>query len=224
MNNPPSPEQLIIDQNVTNRLIQVARIDANLTQEIFITTVDKARLCLNNALQRMERRQSWIAPAGILATLIVVFPTSSFHDCILTKDTWHALFLLVALLNIGWLGHAFWKRPKSVSVDGVIEELRKGSSTLLNSRAPVQSELELSYASARLVIHSAKYGAKGIENDVTELLQSKVSADKLKIAASNRLGGDPFPNEPKELVVDYSHKGERRIITVKEGNVLSLPE
>src|SRR5258708_39515755 len=57
-----------------NQMIQ--RVDHNVTQEIIVTTADKARLCLIEALGRLERRDAWIAPAGILATLAVAFPTT----------------------------------------------------------------------------------------------------------------------------------------------------
>ena len=64
------------------KLIQITSIDANLKQEIFITTVDKARNCLKEALANVEQRNAWAAPAGILATIVVGFPTATFQDFI----------------------------------------------------------------------------------------------------------------------------------------------
>jgi hypothetical protein len=134
------PPSLTINQDFANQMI--ARVDANITQEIFITTVDKAKLCLNDALRRMEQRRAWVAPAGILATLAVVFPTASFHDLLLTKDTWLALFITFTVLDAAWLVSAVRNRPKSLSVEAIIEELRKGSSVSLSSSSPQEQFTE----------------------------------------------------------------------------------
>ena len=42
-----------------NQMVQ--RVDQHITQEIIVTTADKARLCLIDALGRLERRDAWIA-------------------------------------------------------------------------------------------------------------------------------------------------------------------
>jgi len=112
------------------KLIQITSIDANLKQEVFITTVDKARNCLKETLTNMERRTAWATPAGILATIVVVFPTASFQDFILPKDTWRAMFIIAALLSSVWLVRCLWARwnTKTQSVDDIIHELRKGGS------------------------------------------------------------------------------------------------
>lgn len=99
-NQPPGANPISIDLNL-NSLIQ--RVDTNVRQQIIITTADKARLCLMQALARMERR-GWMAPAGILATLAVVFPTTTFNDFLgLSKEYWRALFTLASAGAIVWL-------------------------------------------------------------------------------------------------------------------------
>jgi hypothetical protein len=112
------------------KLIQITSIDANLKQEIFITTVDKARNCLKEALANVEQRNAWAAPAGILATIVVVFPTATFQDFIISKDTWRAMFIIAAMLSAVWLVRCLWAKWKTEpqSVDDIIQELRKGSS------------------------------------------------------------------------------------------------
>jgi hypothetical protein len=111
------------------KLIQITSIDANLKQEIFITTVDKARNCLKEALANVERRNAWAAPAGILATIVVIFPTAMFQDFVISKDTWRAIFIIAALLSAIWLVRCLWAnwRTEPQSVDDIIQELRKGS-------------------------------------------------------------------------------------------------
>jgi hypothetical protein len=113
------------------KLLQITSIDANLKQEIFITTVDKARNCLKEALANVEQRNAWAAPAGILATIVVVFPTANFQDFVVSKDTWRAMFLIAALLSAVWLVRCLWARRRvgPLSVDDVIQGLRQGGST-----------------------------------------------------------------------------------------------
>ena len=65
---PPSSEQSKMHIDVDQL---VGRFDRNIAQEIFVTTADKARLCLIDAFQRLERQDAWIAPAGILATVFL---------------------------------------------------------------------------------------------------------------------------------------------------------
>lgn len=40
---------------------------------------------------------------------------------------------------------------------------------------------------------------------------------------NEEFGGDPIKGEVKDLIVDYSHVGQRRSITVREREGLSLP-
>src|SRR5271169_2942357 len=97
----PPTAPITIDLGL-NQLIQ--RVDTNVTQQIIVTTADKAHLCLIQALHRMERRNAWIAPAGILATLIVVFPTTTFQDFIgLSKEYWKAIFSVATVGTMIWL-------------------------------------------------------------------------------------------------------------------------
>jgi hypothetical protein len=111
------------------KLIQVNSIDANLKQEVFITTVDKARNRLNEAMGNVERRRAWAAPAGILATIAAVFPAATFQGFIFSKDTWRAMFIIAAMLSAAWLVRCLWAKwtIKPQSVDDIIRELRKGS-------------------------------------------------------------------------------------------------
>ena len=74
-----------------------------------------------------------------------------------------------------------------------------------------------------LVIHSAKYGQNGSNADLLNALRDRVVDNGLEVVASNRLGGDPCPGVPKELVVDYSYDGVRQTKCVKEDETLKLP-
>lgn len=60
--------------------------------------------------------------------------------------------------------------------------------------------------------------------DVTELLRSKVNDSGLTVQASNEeLGGDPAPQEVKELVVTYQVNGKETTTAIAENNSGSFP-
>ncbi len=56
-----------------------------------------------------------------------------------------------------------------------------------------------------LTIHVARYGIKGSDRDVTDLLRKLATATELDIMVDNKsLGGDPAYGQPKTLTVVYS--------------------
>jgi hypothetical protein len=106
----------------------IRRVDSNITQQIILTTADKARLCLMEALDRLERRRAWIAPAGILATLVVVFPTTTFQDFLgFSKEYWRAIFSMVTLGALTWLIVCLYRMRASITVEEVVDRLRTDS-------------------------------------------------------------------------------------------------
>ena len=207
------PEPITINLGL-NQLIQ--RVDQNVTQEIIVTTADKARLCLIKARDRMERRNAWIAPAGILVTLIVVFPTTTFQDFLsLSKEFWKAMFSFAALGALAWLVHCLFRIQRSLTVIQIVDRLRTDSlagAQQLQRRAP-----------GDLVIVNATYGAKDRIIDVTDQLNKAISGAELHVRVGNNLGGDPCPNIVKDLIVNYRYENQERHITLKEGADLNLP-
>jgi hypothetical protein len=103
----------------------VGRVDRNVTQEFIIITADKARLILRDAADDMERSTAWQTPAGILATIGVVFPTTTFQDFVgISKDVWKALFLMAAALCIFWLIRSLRRRKNSPTVEEIVNLFR----------------------------------------------------------------------------------------------------
>ena len=122
---PPASDPITIDLGL-NQLIQ--RVDPDITQQIIVTTADKAKLCLIQALDRMERRKAWIAPVGILTTLIAVFLTSTFQDFLgLSKDYWKAFFSLAAVASGIWLLRCLFRIRSSLTIDEIVDRLRTDS-------------------------------------------------------------------------------------------------
>ncbi|HZQ70305.1 MAG TPA: hypothetical protein VFA68_17390 [Terriglobales bacterium] len=80
------------------------------------------------------------------------------------------------------------------------------------------------YYSPGLQIMRAQYGADYRFRDVTDLLNSQVQGDRLRIRVTNEtMGGDPAEERPKTLIVSYIYNGEQGRTTVNEKDYLDLP-
>lgn len=59
--------------------IEVSEVHGDLSQEVVRITVDRLTLILHRHVSSVERRKEWIAPAGILTTLILTFVSTTFQ-------------------------------------------------------------------------------------------------------------------------------------------------
>lgn len=76
----------------------------------------------------------------------------------------------------------------------------------------------------RLVVMRAQYGADYRFHDVTDLLNSRIQEDQLKLRITNdTMGGDPAEDRPKTLSVSYLYQGQPGRVVVKEKDYLDLP-
>lgn len=102
-----------------------SKVYSNLGQEIIITTEDKIRLCLIEHLSRMEKRNAWIAPLGILITIIIVFPTTTFREFLFfSADTWKAIFVISGIIAVVWLARALLQARISSSLTDVVRNIK----------------------------------------------------------------------------------------------------
>jgi Domain of unknown function (DUF3395) len=75
-----------------------------------------------------------------------------------------------------------------------------------------------------LTIVSARYGAKGRFNDVTQLLNGYVHNDTINVVASNQMmGGDPCPRTHKALHITYRYRAKEQHLVVDEDGPVKLP-
>ncbi len=78
--------------------------------------------------------------------------------------------------------------------------------------------------SGPLQINKAVYGKSGAAKDVTLRLKAMVSNGTLDVKVTNdNMGGDPNKGADKTLKVDYTFRGQRKHVVVKEGDRLKLP-
>jgi hypothetical protein len=104
-----------------------SNIYSNLQQEIIITTEDKVRICLMQHLERMAEKKAWLVPLGIFLTILVVFPTTTFHGFLVSAETWQAIFLICGTTSLIWLVAAFWRATRSSSLDDVVSAIKRSS-------------------------------------------------------------------------------------------------
>jgi K+-sensing histidine kinase KdpD len=121
------PEKAKIDtESLAHQLVNVSEVHLNVSQEVIITTEDKVQLCLSKYLKRMERKQSWITPLGIVLAIALTLVTSSFRDIGLDAATWRAIFILGGIISIFWLVWSIKEAFQSKKIGDVVAELKKG--------------------------------------------------------------------------------------------------
>lgn len=107
--------------------VEVTTVHSNLAQEVIKITVDRLKLVLQSHLQSMERKRDWIAPLGILITMVVVFPTTDFKPFGGIKaDVWEAIFIMAVVLVSIWLARTALLAVRSPSVEDVVERIKRG--------------------------------------------------------------------------------------------------
>jgi len=75
-----------------------------------------------------------------------------------------------------------------------------------------------------LQIIKAVYGKSGAGKDVTRRLQLMIQNNTLSVKVTNdNMGGDPNKGADKTVKVDYTFRGQRKQVVVKEGAWLKLP-
>ena len=121
------PEQIGGPELLVKQLVGVTQLHVNISQDVIITTEDKIRICRDKHLRKAERKQNWIAPAGILLAVIATLVTASFQEFIFKAEIWKSLFILVAVAAFIWLLFALKHAFKPSSSDEIISELKSNS-------------------------------------------------------------------------------------------------
>jgi hypothetical protein len=117
----------VYSTEVSSRIAQETKTHYNLGQDVLVTTEDKIRIVLTKCAANIESRKAWIAPAGILVTIITAYLNTTFKDTILKAAVWEALFILAALGCFGWLLLTLIRLKKVATVDNIIAEIKKSS-------------------------------------------------------------------------------------------------
>lgn len=111
-----------------NELSKNLTIHKNVKQEIIITTADKIKLVLINTKEILTAQRDWWTPFGLLISFITTLCTAEFKNAFgLTKEFWHAIFVLLTLGSAIWLLKSFYKLYKNWgkdNLDNIIENIK----------------------------------------------------------------------------------------------------
>lgn len=103
-------------------------IHKNVKQEIIITTEDKIKLVLIESQEILTSQRDWWTPCGLFISVITTLNTANFDDSFgLTKEVWHALFILLAFTSGGWLTRAtytLFKNPRQNDLDNILKQIK----------------------------------------------------------------------------------------------------
>ncbi len=120
-------EEQKLTEELDQQLRQKNKIHWNLERVVIGTTEDKLRLCLHNAIDRLGTKREWRTPSALLVTLILALTTTEFKDQFaIPAATWHAFFLLLAVVTFFWTIKAIWKATRvEVSVESIVSEIKQ---------------------------------------------------------------------------------------------------
>ena len=103
----------------------ISQVHNNTDQELIQITDDKLRLILSEHLSAMERTKDWIAPLGVLLSVIGVFVSAEFKDALLLKAAvWQAIFILIGISSTIWLVKCLIDRYRCPSMEDVIVTIK----------------------------------------------------------------------------------------------------
>jgi hypothetical protein len=114
------------------------------------------------------------------------------------------------------------ERPKILNVwysfNGRVANVTVNEKDTLN--LPADSD----FFAGRLRVMRAQYGVGNRYADVTDLLNSQIQGDSLSLRVTNDvMGGDPDPEQRKQLIVFYIFNGRQSRVVVNEKGYLNLP-
>jgi len=105
--------------------VEVRSVHGDLSQEVITITVDKLSLILFQHAATIEDKKSWIAPTGILLTIILTLLTTTFKDFIWSQSTWNAIFIISLVLVFIWLVKTLVDIVRSPSIGDLVEKIKQ---------------------------------------------------------------------------------------------------
>jgi hypothetical protein len=123
----------IITDALASEIVQQTKLHVNLSQEAIVITEDKVRLCLIAHLRGLEAKRDWIAPTGVLLTIIGTFATTTFHDAGLSAAAWQAIYIISGIMTLGWLGRALLVAWKAPTMEDVVASMKRAGAVAISA-------------------------------------------------------------------------------------------
>ena len=128
------PSDSVITEALSKNFIQNSKLHLNLSQDTIVITEDKIRLCLMEYRDRLEVKRGWVAPAGILVTIVATFATTTFRDFLLEASAWKAFFAIAGICNFGWLVHSVLKAIRVPEIEDIVSRMKQAGTNGVESR------------------------------------------------------------------------------------------
>jgi len=110
---------------VQTNQITVGSIHVNTEQTLIQITEDKLRLVLLEHLGKLESKNRWQVPFGVLLALIPVLLTSDFKDVAsVDKATWKAFFMMASVIAGAWLLFTLRWAFTTVLLDHLVQRIK----------------------------------------------------------------------------------------------------
>ncbi|MFI5058813.1 MAG: hypothetical protein ACHQLQ_11555 [Candidatus Acidiferrales bacterium] len=94
----------------------------------------------------------------------------------------------------------------------------------VNEKDTLNLPADSDFFAGRLRVMRAQYGVGNRYADVTDILNSQIQGDALSLPVTNDvMGGDPDPEQRKQLIVFYIFNGRQSRVLVNEKGMLNLP-
>lgn len=110
--------------HLTHGAVRIDEIHTNTSQTIIYVTEDKARIALMKFVSDEEKRSNWHTPLALSMSLGLMFPTSTFKSFGLAAETWAAIFIVLFVVSLAWLGRSIFSRPPKSSVEDLLSKLK----------------------------------------------------------------------------------------------------
>lgn len=151
--------------NLPKQILEESTLHLNLSEGFIFITEDKVRICLMKYVEYLEKRGSWIAPAGILITIITVVVTADFKNKLFPKEVWSALFIVAGIVSLVWLIFAISKTKKIKTIDDVINDLKLKAepSTKVGSIPQSTEEKVVESSEVQKFVLNYVYEKKGVQ-------------------------------------------------------------
>jgi hypothetical protein len=104
--------------------VEITAVHGDLTQQVVQITLDKLCLVLHRHVEKSTRSRDWIAPAGVLLSILLTFASTTFRDNVLSAATWSAVFLLLAIASAGWLVVTLLRLRRAETIDQLVERIK----------------------------------------------------------------------------------------------------
>lgn len=109
--------------------VPVAGTYSNVDQVLIRITEDKLRLILRDYEDGIRERSSWVAPLGIVVTVLATLTTGKANDVLLPEAWWLPVFATAGLSSLLWLAVSLHRRFRRRAthlphIDAVVQAIK----------------------------------------------------------------------------------------------------